>query len=157
MMKKILYIIGILMFSTAFFSPLLSHTVLGAENGASESGDTSCKFWLNNVSCYMNLPDANWDEVFGDEDPEKAGQDLYSNIYKMTKVDPKRKAAKNITGKFGSTETDMVRILNNDFGPLLDKYPYMTQEEAITKMAEIQQKYQEEADILSMQDRKSVV
>ena len=155
-MKKILYTIGFLMFFSAFFSPILSHTVLGASTVAPSGTDASgCSFpWTNcNVTSRLqvNIPDANWGDVFGTDDPNIAGQDLYTKVYQMTKLDPDRNAMKNIAGSFGTTEASTVRLLNNDFGPLLDSNPSLTQLDAIQKMTEIQQSYQDEKDLLQFQ------
>lgn len=148
-MKKILYIIGFLMFSSALFSPAISRTALGAEgDGSSSDSGAECTFpW---TSClHLNIPDADWSATFGKTDPEDVGQDLYENVLNMTKVSPDQKAFKNTAGAFGTTESNMVRIMNNDIGPILDKNPYLTQDQAAKKMITIQQKYQEEKEIFA--------
>lgn len=156
-MKKFLYIIGFLMFSSALFSPAISRTALGADPapGSSPTDESGCSFpWVScNTASRMqvSIPDTDWGATFGKDKPEDVGQDLYKNILGMTRVAPEQKAIKNTAGAFGTTEGNMNRLLNNDFGPILDKSPYLTQDEAIKKMVEIQKRYQDEKDIYDIQ------
>lgn len=155
-MKKFLYIIGILMFSSVLFSPAVSHKVLGAQlgdvpGGGVGTGSTEgCTFPWITCGNFLNIPDADWGATFGQSDPLEVGQDLYQNVMNMTRISPQKQAIKNTTGAFGTTEGNMNRLLNNDFGPILDKNPYLTQDEAIKKMVEIQQRYQEEKEIFDL-------
>ncbi len=151
-MKKFLYTIGFLMFCSALFSPVISHTAFGQNANPVATGyDSGCTFpWLT-CGNFLNIPDADWGATFGQDDPAKVGQNLYENILEMTRVSPDKKAFQNTAGAFGSTQSDMSRILNNDFGPILDKSPYLTQDQAIQKMVEIQQSYQDEKDIYAIQ------
>lgn len=153
MMKKFLYIIGFLMFSSGLFSPMLTGTVLGAGSDSSGSSDSSASCTFPWTSClHPNIPDPNWGDRFGTTDPEKVGVDLYEDILQKVKVDPDKKAFKNTAGAFGTSEGNMNRLLNNDLGPILDKSPYLTQDEAIKKMMNIQQRYQEEKDIFALKE-----
>ena len=147
-MKKLLTIIGFLMFSSALFSPVISRTARGESGDSSSGSSAECTFpW---TSClHLNIPDADWSATFGKTDPKDVGQDLYENVLNMTKVSPDQKAFKNTAGAFGTTESNMVRIMNNDLGPILDKNPYLTQDQAAKKMITIQQKYQEEKEIFA--------
>lgn len=153
MMKKVLHIIGFLMFSSALFSPALSRTV-GAQGSSSGTDESGCSFpWIScNTASRMqvSIPDTDWSATFGTDDPAEAGQDLYKQILGMTRVAPEQKAIKNVTGQFGTTEGNMNRLLNNDFGPILDKNPYLTQDQAIAKMIEIQTRYQEEKELFDL-------
>lgn len=159
MMKKFLNIIGFLMFASALFSPAVSRTVLGADGGSADTSSTTdasgCSFpWIScNTASRMqvNIPDTDWGATFGSDNPEEVGQDLYKNILGMTRLAPDQKAFKNTAGAFGTTESSMVRLLNNDIGPILEKNPYITQQDAVKIMTNIQQRYAEEKDIYDLQ------
>jgi hypothetical protein len=162
-MKKFLYTIGFLMFSSALFNPLISGTALGQAGGTGAAGSTpatgngaaappqaSCTFpW---TSClHVNIPDVDFSATFGQSDPTKIGQNLYQDVMEMTTVSPDQKAFADTAGAYGTTQTDMSRLINNDFGPIMDKNPYLSQADAIAKMQEVQTRYQEEKEIYAMQ------
>lgn len=167
MMKKILYIFGFLMFFTALFSPLVSRSVLGAENDPCKtaadqpfSGDQKCvpfstarlfSKMVEKVGKGKLNPNKNISEVFGTEDPNKAGQNMYLKIYDQTVNQPEQKAFKNTAGKFGVTEAEISQVLSGNFSPILARKPTLLQDDAVSKMLEIQREYQEEKDILAFQ------
>lgn len=152
-MKKLLYIFGFLMFASVLFSPAVSLTALGADTKTDTATDSgACDFpYIGCPGSPVNIPDSNWGATFGKSKPEEVGQDLYKNVLVMTRVVPDKKAFKNTAGAFGATESETVRLLRGDFGPIVEKNPYLTQGEAIHKMNEIQQRYDDEKDLYALQ------
>ncbi len=149
-MKKVLYTIGIMMFLTAAASPFYAS---GQEfSGKEEDVPYSTARIASKIESAIGLdPAANWFNVFGEQDDSKVGQDLYMVIYEKTQDQPEKQADKNIAGKYGMSEADLVRILNGDYTNLVEKKKGMTQEEAMKKIAEIQQVFAEEKDLLQLQ------
>jgi hypothetical protein len=161
-MKKILYILGFLMFSTALLSPFVSHRVFGADT---QNQDTDCKkagsysesqkcvpFSTVSIFNKLSILDKKWGDIFGSEDPTVLGQGMYNFIYKEVGVSPEVNAAKNVTGKYGTTEAEMAQILTGNISSILKKYPSLPQEVAMKKVAEIQQQFQDEKDILALKN-----
>jgi len=99
----------------------------------------------------VNIPDKDWTADTGTSDPTKIGQDLYQKILAHLSVEPDQKAMGTIATAYGAPQGDMVRLMNNDYGPILAKSPYLTQAQAIQKMTEVQKKYQDEKDIFAIQ------
>jgi len=99
----------------------------------------------------INIPDTDWSASSGTADSSKIGQDLYKKILGHLTIAPDQKALANTANAYGSTQSDMILLLNNNFSPILQKSPYLTQAQAIQKMTEIQRKYQDEKDIYAIQ------
>jgi hypothetical protein len=149
-MKKLLYTIGFLMMISAALQPT---GLLHAEqfSGKEEDVPFSAARLSSKITSAIGLnPAANWMEIFGKKDDKDVGKDLYMVIYKKTQDEPQKQAGKNIAGKYGMPEADMVRILQGDYTKMIEKKPGMTQEEAMKKISEIQQLYAEEKDILQL-------
>ncbi len=156
MMKKLLYIIGFLMFASIVFSPAITHKVLAVEGSAPAPADSSnssgsCSFPWVNCLINSNIPDKDWSVSFGTDDEEKVGQDMYEVIYSKVNVSPKKQALKKVTGSYGVPETDMVKLIYGDYTPILKRSPQITQDKAIQKMLDIQRQYSEEKDIMAFQ------
>ncbi len=150
-LKKVFPIFGLITVLSILSSLILRSIAFGAS-----SDDNACTIFAcgGNVAAkylQLNIPDGDWTDIFGTDDPKKAGQDLYKKIYGMTNVIPERKAVKNISGKFGTTESNLLQLLNNDFSPIMEHSPHLTQQEAVNKMFEIQQRFQEEKDLLDLE------
>ncbi len=158
-MKKLLYIWGVIMFSTALLSPFLSHRVFGADsenlNNCDKAGSYSeaqecVPFSTASIFNKLNFVEKDWTSVFGMDNPEDLGKDLYMMIYEEVDVQPEVQAAKNITGRYGTTEAEMAKILSGNIAPILNRAPALPQEQAIRKVAEIQQQFQDEKDLLEI-------
>jgi hypothetical protein len=149
-MKKLLYTIGLMMMASVALQPT---GLLHAEqfSGKEEDVPFSTARLASKIESAIGLdPAANWTEIFGAKDDKDVGKNLYMVIYKKTQDEPQKQAGKNIAGKFGMPEVDLVRILQGDYTKLVEKKPGMTQEEAMKKIAEIQQLYAEEKDLLQL-------
>jgi len=149
--KKVLYTIGMMMMITAALQPT---GLLKAEqfSGKEEDVPFSTARLSSKIASEIGLnPAANWTEVFGAKEDKDVGKNMYMVIYKKTQNEPQKQAGKNVAGKYGMPEADMIGILQGDYTRLLQKKPGMTQEEAIKKIAEIQQLFAEEKDLLKLQ------
>lgn len=145
MFKKTFYILGLVLFTTLLVSA--SARPVQAQDNTDTGGE--CKFpW---IGCSISVPDADWSNTFGTDDPEKAGQDLYEIVYQANQANPEKKALKNTTAKYGVSEAEMVKMVYGSYEPILKRSPLLTQEQAIQKMLEIQREYQDEKDLLSLQ------
>ena len=149
-MKKTLYILGFLMFATVVVKPLVA---LGQEPFSGKEEDvpfSSARIFSKVVEATGANPNADWGESFGADNEEDLAKDLYIIIYEKTQNGPQQEAFKQSASKYGMTEADLVRILHNDYSPLLDKKPGLRQEELQFKIAEIQQEYKQNKEILEL-------
>lgn len=153
-MKKLLYIIGFLMFSSSVVQPMIT---LGQEEdpmACGGEGQFSCEeadVPFSTARLFSKLleatgadPNADWSTSFGlgEGDEEDVGQDLYLAIYSKTEVQPLRQATKDTAGKYGLEEQEMIRIINGNYNVIAEKKPGLTQEELQLKVGEIQQEYE---------------
>ncbi len=126
-MKKLILTIGLLMFLSAPFAPLM--TV--AENGNGDEDENPCDSVFDTItedmSCY-NLFSTNkdWNQVFGEDDPTKVGQNLYKLIYNKTVLTPNREALELTAEKYAVTPSEMASIVNGSIRPILARRPSMT-------------------------------
>lgn len=150
-MKKILYIFGFLMLATFVVKPFIAQSAVQQFSGKEEDVPySSARVFSKIVSATGANPDADWGQSFGSSNEQDIGKDLYITIYSKTENQPQKQAYKNTAANYGMPESNMVRILYGDYGPLIEKKPTMTQEEAQKKIAEIQQKFKEEKELLSL-------
>lgn len=96
-------------------------------------------------------PNADWFESFGEDNEEKAGKDLYLAILNKTGRQPAENATKNISSLYGISESELISIIAHDYTPIFKKKNNLTQEETQKKAFEIQQKYQEEKEVLILE------
>lgn len=158
-MKKLLYTIGILMMMTAIIKPIMA---LGADNqeySDSETYSTSAMF----ARILPQGMSSNLFESFGttggtketsnddlsETDAEKVGKDLYLKVLKKTILDPEQQAVKNTAGKYGISQNDMEFVRSGVLSPLLNKRPTLEQDQAIRKVTEMRQRFDEEQKKLS--------
>jgi hypothetical protein len=150
-MKKMLYTIGFLMLLSALAQPLMA---LGQDQFSGKEEDlpySSARIFSKLVESTGLNPNANWAESFGTKDEKDVGKNLYLMIYDKTQNQPVKQANRNIAGKYGIPETDLVRFLHGDYSRLIASRPGITQEEAQRKIAEIQQVYMEETELQSLE------
>jgi hypothetical protein len=152
-MKKLLYIIGFLMFSTAVVQPIIAYGQETEPFSASDEGiPYSTGRLFSRVTEEAGLdPNEDWTQTFGTTDEDEVGKNLYFKVWDKVQNQPIKDATRNISGHYGMTQSELVMILQNDYTTILERKPNITQEEAQEKVAEIQQKYKEEKEILTLQ------
>lgn len=154
MMKKILYILGFLMFTSAVYRPVVA---LGLDKGdcaANTPGQFPCQeedVPFSSARIFSKLvgatgldPNADWGDTFGEDDEEDVGQNLYALIYGKIEHEPEQTANTNVAGRYGLNRGEMVRLLNGDYSTLVERKPTIRQEELIVKIQEIQNEHRTE-------------
>jgi len=151
MMKKLLYILGLLMLTSLVAGPIVSY---GAEQFSGKDEDvpfSTARIFSKLVESTGANPAADWTTTFGAKDEKDVGKDLYLTVYRKVLVQPNKDANKAIAGKYGIPEGEMTRFAYGDISLLLDKKPGLTFEEAQSKISEIQQQLLEEKDLQALQ------
>jgi hypothetical protein len=146
-MKKLLYILGFMMFFSAVLQPLAAH---GDEAFSEKEEDvpfSSARIFSKLVDAVGLDPNADWTESFGEEDIEDVGKDMYLVIYNKILNEPVQQTHKDIAGKYGMNQGDLWLVMNGDYTPIVDRKPGLTQEELQEKVTEIQGEYREMRDI----------
>lgn len=152
MMKKILYILGFLMFASIVVRPIAVFSATEPFSGKEEDVPySSARVFSKIIGATGMNPNADWGTSFGQSNEEDVGKDLYLMVYRKVNVDPQQKALKNIAGKYGMTEAALNSILHGDYTALFEKKKSMSQEEAQKKLSEIQQLFKEEAELQSLE------
>jgi hypothetical protein len=139
MIKRILNIVGILMFASAAIMPL---NVFGAEEPFSTAEPISTSRIFSKI-----LPDFmsdNWFETTGEMDEEDVGKNLYFSVLKSTIVDPEEKSSENTARKYGISETDLNMIRSGSYQPILDKKPSITHSEMLITASRIRDQFDRE-------------
>ena len=160
--KKTLYIAGFWLLLAILTIVIFSKTTLLASAEDKEGGGDQCtSIFCGSLASKLqpNIPDINWGDIFEasyvtedkKETSKKIGKDIYEKIYSSINVLPERSAFKNTAGRYGTTEANMFLLINNNFSPILERSPNLTQEQALKKMLEIQNQFQEERELLSLQ------
>jgi len=132
--RKTIYTIGILMFLSG---PLHPWTGLAADNGS----DKSCNV-INDPGCRLTSrleyalrgkenEGLDWGNSFGENNPEKIGQNLYLLIYKNTQTDTMDEAITATAAQYGLPPDRMSLILGGDIRPIMDRSPSMRIEDAV--------------------------
>lgn len=153
MIKKILYILGFLMFASAVAQPILA---IGAEPPKQFSGDEK-DIPFSSARLFSKLVDkiagvsADTELGQGGDTDTDIGQNIYMIIYNKTQNQPIKNALKNVAGRYGMSEGEMNMILNGDYTKLLDKKTGLTQAEMYNKVAEMKQLYKEQKDTLELE------
>ncbi len=147
-LKKTFYIIG---FFILLSCALRGHSVLQAqERFSGKEADvpysTARLFDGLGEKIGINL-EADWTQSFGTTDEKKVGQNLYLTILNQTKNQPVKKARRGIAGKYGLSEGDIVLLEQGNIEPIIKRKPTLRQEQAYSKMYEIQQKLLEEREL----------
>lgn len=151
-MKKLLYILGIMMFCSALTQPF---TAAGQEDGEQFSG-SEADVPMSSANIFSKLtdkmglkPDLDWGDSFGynEKDEGKVGKDMYMVIYQKINVAPAKKSIKNISGKYGLNEGDMWLVLTGDYTPIADRKPGLSQEELLLKVSEMRNEYNQMKDL----------
>jgi hypothetical protein len=135
-MKKLIYIIGILMFLSG---PLHPWTGLAANEESPQ--DQSCNV-LKDPSCRLTdrieyalrgkgNKGLDWGDSFGATDPKDVGQNLYLMIYKKAQSNPMNDAIKATAEQYGLPPERMSLILSGDITPIMERAPMMRVEDAI--------------------------
>lgn len=151
-MKKILYILGFLMFASIVVRPIAVFSATEPFSGKEEDVPySSARVFSKIIGATGMNPNADWGTSFGQSNEEDVGKDLYLMVYRKVNVDPQQKALKNIAGKYGMTEAALNSILHGDYTALFEKKKSMSQEEAQKKLSEIQQLFKEEVELQSLE------
>lgn len=175
-MKKTIYTIGALMFITVMLKPMLVFGQGEQFSGKEEDVPFSASRIFSKIVSATGLnPSANWAESFGTDKEEDVGQDLYLTIYKKALQNPEEQAYKNVAGRYGLTEADMVRISQGDISALLGhtestaqgnqvssggggnfsisakRGTTLTIDQAQQKVAEMQEQLKQESEIQSLE------
>ncbi len=150
-MKKILYTIGFLMIMSAVIQPL---NALGQEQFSGKEEDlpySSARLFSKLVEKTGLNPSANWAESFGTDKDEDVGKDLYLMVYDKVQNQPIKQTNRNVAGKYGIPEADLIRFLHGDYTKLVESRPGISQKDALEKIAEIQQVYMEEKELQALE------
>lgn len=141
------------MFTTAVVQPIVAY---GQEQDTFSSSDEGLPYdpahlFSSVVESAGMDPNADWTESFGTTDEEDVGKYLYYKVWHKVQIQPIQDATRNISGNYGMTQSELVMVLQNDYSTILERKPNITQEEAQEKVAEIQQKFKEEKELLTLQ------
>jgi hypothetical protein len=154
-MKKLIYTIGIMMFLSGPLHPWVGQA---AEE---DSKDQSCNV-LTDASCRLTSrieyalrgspnKGLNFGDSFGENKPEKVGQNLYLMIYKSTQTDTLSNAIKATAEQYGMPPERMGLILGGDISVILERAPLMRVEQAVEIYNQIMTTYQEKKDTLDLE------
>ncbi len=80
MSKKLFYIFGLIAVLSVLSNFFLSNIARGADDASSCSNIFACGNLTSKLQLNTGLS-SDWSDVFGTDDPKKAGKDLYKKIY----------------------------------------------------------------------------
>lgn len=157
-MKKILYILALLIITGGLIVPLLTPVLVSAED---DPQDQSCNV-IDDPSCRLTSrieyalrgkgnKGLDWGDSFGATDPKDVGQNLYLMIYEKTQAVTMGDAIQATADQYGMPAPRMLLILGGDITPIMERNPMMRVEEAIAIYNEIRETYEEKKDSLDLE------
>lgn len=145
------------MFASFMWQPLVA---LGdnSTDSYSDSPRNSARLFSKLTEKVGLNPNADWTDSFGVSEPDEVGQNLYLLIYKKVNVQPEEDAYENTAGRYAVTKGDLNLIASGDYTPILEEKSTLTQEELRNKVSEINDRLEEEQELLQVEaDIKSTV
>lgn len=133
-MKKLIYIIGIMMFLSGPFHPWVGQAAeTTSDKSCNVSKDPGCKLTSRIEYALRGKENEglDWSDSFGATDPKKVGQNLYLTIYSKTQTDTLGDAIKETAAQYGMPPERMFLILGGDITPILERAPTMTIQDAV--------------------------
>lgn len=140
-MKKLLYILGFLMFATSALQPVVT---FGQDQFSKADEDvpfSTARLFSKLVESTGLDPNADWTTTFGEDDDEDVGQDLYLIIYNKTELQPQNQAAKETAGKYALTQGELNLVISGDYSVISDRKPGLRQEELQAKVLQIREDF----------------
>jgi hypothetical protein len=115
--------------------------------------DASCRLTSRIEYALRGSPNKglNFGDSFGENKPEKVGQNLYLMIYKSTQTDTLSNAIKATAEQYGMPPERMGLILGGDISVILERAPLMRVEQAVEIYNQIMTTYQEKKDTLDLE------
>ena len=138
-MKKLIYIIGILMFLSGPLYPWQGHAASDtAPQDISCEGDVVVQQQICQLSSRLKYAlrgkgneGLDWGSGFGATDPKQVGQDLYLKVYNKTQANTMGEAIKATAAQYGMPPERMSLILGGDITPIMERSPLMRVEDAV--------------------------
>lgn len=149
-MKKLLYIIGFLMFATSALQPVVT---LGQEEFSKADEDvpfSTARLFSKVIEATGADPNADWTTSFGEDDLEDVGQDLYITIYNKTELQPQNQAATETAGKYALTQGELNLVISGDYSVIADRKPGLRQEELQAKVLQIREDFTYRKDLYEL-------
>lgn len=158
-MKKILYILGGIMFISVVLQPFIAIGQNTTDSQYPKDEDNLPMSYSNVFSKLLDKvgldSDLDWGESFGydDRNEDKVGQNMYLVIYKKMNVDPAQKAVKDISDSYSINAGDTNLILGGNYSPIISRKPTLSQEELMNTVMSIQEEFSEMKDIYELEAR----
>ena len=123
------------------------------EQSCNVLADVSCRLTSRIEYALRNSPNKglNFGDSFGENKPEKVGQNLYLMIYKSTQTDTLSDAIKATAEQYGMPPERMGLILGGDISVILERAPLMRVEQAVEIYNQIIATYQDKKDTLDLE------